>query len=371
MTAKAQSALALGTGAFEPNALELCRLADFLTWDGAGDGPLHWISLYDDLLQARFAALVAADPENAILTDGLALLSHRARRQVMRAPRVAEALLAPERDVPAAGAIAAAAIVATLAEEGVVSGLDTPVWSVRGDRRLGQGEANDPPRRLGRTDAVVDTCSPLQRMDDTPHPVLALSPAETDIACGKIDAALEHLAATSAAIGAFWTRTIDVVALRGMTPAPPGLMSTTAELTPRSMRIINAHQPQIGVDLLADGLLHEAIHSIVFMFEHSVTRLLSPATMAARTAAVSPWSGRSLQLLSYAHACIVWYGLYGYWRLAERSEDPAMAARARRQCDMARAGFARRPVSQGLRPFHDTLAPETLALLVLLEQRML
>lgn len=63
---------------------------------------------------------------------------------------------------------------------------------------------------------------------------------------------------------------------------------------------------------LASALVHEAIHQFLYLLEYEGTFVLREPEGGVR----SPWSGRSLPLHSFFHACFVWYGLANFWHQA-------------------------------------------------------
>ena len=66
--------------------------------------------------------------------------------------------------------------------------------------------------------------------------------------------------------------------------------------------------------MTADALVHEAIHAVVYRLELiEFLHLDDRASLAQQT--TSPWSGRSLTLRSFVHACFVWYGLWHLWQM--------------------------------------------------------
>jgi hypothetical protein len=61
---------------------------------------------------------------------------------------------------------------------------------------------------------------------------------------------------------------------------------------------------------VCDALIHEATHSLLYtieLFEPLFTRRAAPPTIK------SPWTGKSLSLHAYTHACFVWYVLTLFW----------------------------------------------------------
>ena len=80
-----------------------------------------------------------------------------------------------------------------------------------------------------------------------------------------------------------------------------------------------------GPVTLADKLIHESVHSVLYALE-LLTPLYVDADMARDGAAVSPWSGRTLSVMTFAHACCVWFALWSFWSQCS-DRDPEIKAR--------------------------------------------
>jgi hypothetical protein len=62
--------------------------------------------------------------------------------------------------------------------------------------------------------------------------------------------------------------------------------------------------------------------------------LYTDESQAKQLTTVSPWSGRTLLLHSFVHACFVWYGLWRFWSLCQNVNDEVTMFR-----EQARRGF--------------------------------
>lgn len=84
---------------------------------------------------------------------------------------------------------------------------------------------------------------------------------------------------------------------------------------------LNAHrQSRWTVQKFMNDLVHESIHALVYKME-LVLPLYRDYQAASDLKGVSPWTGRELNLHSFVHACLVWYGLWSFWEKAERSAE--------------------------------------------------
>lgn len=104
---------------------------------------------------------------------------------------------------------------------------------------------------------------------------------------------------------------------------------------------------------LASGLVHEAMHQVLYVLEWGGPFLVEdPDVREAR--ARSEWTGRDLPLHSYIHACFIWYGLSTFWNLA-RSTDVFSPVDVQRQLDRSLAGFIKENPVVRLAPFAGML----------------
>ncbi len=109
------------------------------------------------------------------------------------------------------------------------------------------------------------------------------------------------------------------------------------------VHLANAHLPRKSAAEVASELVHEAIHQALFRWELR-HRLLEDAALATRKVR-SPWTGATLDLYAFVHACFVWYGVATLWRQPNAADlaDALTVARLRRT---AEAGFAQRPLDR-------------------------
>ena len=104
-------------------------------------------------------------------------------------------------------------------------------------------------------------------------------------------------------------------------------------------------------ETVADRLVHEAIHALVFKENLADGALVSSPDTKVRV--VSPWSGSRLELLTFMHAAFVWFGLWHFWRRA------GARAPARRRAGRAGTQGLRRRIAVEEHPFGRQAAPRT------------
>lgn len=75
-----------------------------------------------------------------------------------------------------------------------------------------------------------------------------------------------------------------------------------------------------------NGMVHEAIHGVLFLAECAAGRQLVKKGRATKVR--SPWSGNELDVYQYVQALVVWYNLLTFWlRTDPRSEECIKAGR--------------------------------------------
>lgn len=106
-------------------------------------------------------------------------------------------------------------------------------------------------------------------------------------------------------------------------------------------------------DKFANDLVHESVHAMIYKLELQ-TPLYVDYDAATEMKAVSPWTGRELNLHSFVHACFVWFALCSFWKRANATTDEAQA-----QQERARSGFLKgnllgslsKPVRANIQPY--------------------
>jgi hypothetical protein len=114
--------------------------------------------------------------------------------------------------------------------------------------------------------------------------------------------------------------------------------------------------PQLVNELIiAEALVHESIHSYLYMDEPRSLWGLDPGVRAEPGVVTSPWSGRTLPVCAFLHACFVWYGLFFFWGRVMASPQ-VRTKDVRFRVAQAGSGFMKGPLL-------DRLGPERTGLL--------
>jgi len=182
---------------------------------------------------------------------------------------------------------------------------------------------------------------------------VAMAAAGRAIAIGKIDRALTALAATCPPAYHLVTTMTRVIMPRQDSVHPDFYTSASIRTTIGRTVLNNPHNATVTIPQLMSSLVHEAIHAYLYIEERSQP-LVTDWERAYDATAASPWTGTTLSLPTYLHACFVWHGLRALWRLPAVI-DVAGEAAARVERAKAECGFAGR-VTQPIDGVHDLVA---------------
>jgi hypothetical protein len=173
---------------------------------------------------------------------------------------------------------------------------------------------------------------------DNPYPanvgeVTTITTEEIAIARKRLEQSLSYIRSVSLVAGSTINESVQVVTLARAPNSP----EVTIALSMRSMigrvGMLNLHSDRWTVYKTSNSLVHEAIHSLIYKLELACD-LYTDDAGAWKIEAVSPWTGRTLLVHSFVHACFVWFGLWKFWSLADGA-DPSV----RKFMDKARSGF--------------------------------
>jgi hypothetical protein len=100
--------------------------------------------------------------------------------------------------------------------------------------------------------------------------------------------------------------------------------------------LLNPDLSHVDTAILAESLVHEAIHALLLRAEVLWPSIKDPDV--ALSAVSSPWSGRPLHYYTLLGACFVWYGLLSFWTLGQE-RNVFSRERTKLLHDRARSGF--------------------------------
>lgn len=248
-------------------------------------------------------------------------------------------------------------------------------WSALGDRFVdaAHGTVVTQPTLAG---LVVDSDSPaavcfdysslhrggmrLRHFDD---------PAAKDVALRRVEAAMRGLEELDGGLADFVRRFTLVAGVVVDAENPKFTSGSTGQYIGRSI-LCNAHGPTVDVELLAESLVHEAIHALLSMHELDDPWVLDEHVLAVDAVVESPWSGVELVLRPFLQACFVWFGLAHLWSLAEGA-TAFRPARVAERLARARQGFERGPLRARIAAFEPHVAPAVLELVEAMQRELL
>jgi hypothetical protein len=329
-------------------AADLREVADILTWKQASNTPAFWRTRYEDLLERYLQSLAGENREDALcILEAVALLPRPRQRAFLRAPLVASRLLAHRKGETFEAGPIVKSLMAELTLAGNDCDLFEPVWTVLGDRRIEPAGAEmciAVTERIANTDIVIDKAGPVDFSARQGSRLASPSVLERISAERTIAEAAGGIRATSETAFDLWRECVDAVAVR--TSAEPGAAFSSVSLAYNAgvSLLINTHVADASPAVVADALLHEAIHSLLFIYEEIAGPFVTDVKATEEVRIVSPWTGKTLALPAFLHACLVWYGLYWFWSMAmARQTWPTQ--QSRHFLELARGGFDRHPLS--------------------------
>lgn len=95
-----------------------------------------------------------------------------------------------------------------------------------------------------------------------------------------------------------------------------GIMSSSTGDYNFRVLLRNAHSESVDIAVMAEWLIHEAIHFVLNCYEIEQAFVQPQYRKKQRTRFVlSRWTQRQIEFHSYLHACFVWFGLAGFAQL--------------------------------------------------------
>ena len=355
----------------------------FVPGPGLDDLRRHFTLLLADRLGARLGDFTRLDcAAGARLARRLGELPTDGFLRILVAPESIHRLLWPGLHEPQGVALFfERAVEAERARSGLDFDLAAPTWTALGDARVGGG-AEVAALKLEDFPAVV-LGDPATR-----HPLAApggrdearsSASAEGDdqlvgdalaLVASRLTDVRRRLAEPDPAVWAF-TRDFSVtLVLRRGSGERAGFRSSSPERFVGRSILWNPHLPEVSAADLAEALVHEAIHTVLDMADALLSRgvpagtrwVTDPGLYDGASRTVSPWTGRPLDVPTYVHGFLVWFGLLCFWSkaLIGKSFD---AATARQRMIRAGAPFMNQTALAPLEPFIGAIRGDLLRLM--------
>jgi hypothetical protein len=196
----------------------------------------------------------------------------------------------------------------------------------------------------------------------------AFNDVEKDVVLERLTNARDGIVKTSGSLLDFVVALTKVLVLQKAPAGPPKIFTRSPERYLGLSVFTNPHLSNVDDVDIAEGLVHEAIHSLMDMDE--VTCRMSKSREqhwyyndtlydgASRT--TSPWTGSALALPTYFQATFVWYGLLHFWCMALEA-GAFLRSRVKGRIVQAASGFLGRPLLDQVGNYTSEISPELLA----------
>jgi len=186
-----------------------------------------------------------------------------------------------------------------------------------------------------------------------------LDSEEKKLALERLRSAADGIRRISPQVHQF-VRSFTKVLILQRDPEAPSMFASgsSGQFVGRSV-LSNPQLPSVDDVDVAEGLVHEAIHSLLYMQEQQ-KRWVDPAFYGAEKRTHSPWTGNHLPLRPYLQACFVWYGLVHFWAMA-LAEGIFPPGRVRERLVQSMSGFLDDSFEEPLVTYGDKIADELLA----------
>jgi hypothetical protein len=138
--------------------------------------------------------------------------------------------------------------------------------------------------------------------------IVGMTTTQTRKLLPKLGAASCLISRASTMVHEFVFLNTDHLAFRQETEFPRSCSSGSFRDLPGLALLCNYHRRATSEFQLAEAVVHEATHAIIYRFESLGCRLVRESRADIRIP--SPWTGAKISLDSFCQACMVWFGLY-------------------------------------------------------------
>jgi hypothetical protein len=205
---------------------------------------------------------------------------------------------------------------------------------------------------------VLDAFRPFTK-EDFPPPLGEVSnhtPEELEFITKRLEQALEQISRMSPTARTAVDALVQVISIVRAPQSKKGTQSFSNKPVIGRMGIANADSDRWSINKIAEAIVHETIHALIYKIELTNCLYLDDSIESSPLKIESPWSGRKLPVHSFVHACFVWFGLWSFWKLASPDDAEAGDLRSR-----AANGFLKgHPVSCLPDEVRDCIRPEVL-----------
>jgi hypothetical protein len=356
-----------------PSALQWLDSSDYLTYvhesyrallQRALERLLARLAIYDEQLRSRVVGAIRRVPEQILLN-------------VLESPEVSARLLWP-------GEYEQEAIVSflecSLEAESIICGaasrqLPSQTWNCSGTAYV------ETSGTIWRSPSIegfppLDFGSPYAKRIDlsgADRPKVpdraSFSPQEQAFLVSRLIRIRDELRATNEVVSRFVADFTRVLILQPDPEATRQFSSgSNGQYIGRSF-VANPHLDGIYDELLADAIVHEAIHALLYMHERQESWITDESAFDVTPRIRSPWTGNLLPVRPYLQACFVWYGLLHFWSLA-LAAGRFERARVKEMIIRATVGFVGEPLTDRVQPWSSAISVDLLSAIQTMQARV-
>jgi hypothetical protein len=223
---------------------------------------------------------------------------------------------------------------------------------------------------LEREGRPLITGTDIQLRTDTGHNVVTMYMSEAfqrlgTLPCSEVlQTKLAQAFALIKAVSPSWFRFINDIQTECYAYSHP--IPDQQHLSSGSFRGLNGAffihaSDDVTVEALADAIVHEAVHTAIYLWEHRYEPLIHKDDSS--TLIPSPWTGNPLSKDNLIQAIFVWAGLLRFWSLPAHHSENARALR-----NKAQSGFATPGVEQFILANTDVIHQDALSCYLTLVQ---
>ncbi|MDB4912585.1 MAG: hypothetical protein JWM95_229 [Gemmatimonadetes bacterium] len=167
-----------------------------------------------------------------------------------------------------------------------------------------------------------------------------IMPEDRDVCIRRVREANRLITSTSTNASKLVETFLRELALRRDATAPDDPGSYSEPRVVGRAVMVNPQADEASVPYLADAILHESIHSYVFMIEIATgdARLYDTPNLQ-ESVVESPWTGRPLRVHFFVHASFIWFALGSFWRQYLESGETEWQREAMRLYAASQRGF--------------------------------
>ena len=180
----------------------------------------------------------------------------------------------------------------------------------------------------------------------------------------KIDQSMVELKSINMRLYDFVLSSTSTIVLRKN--SLPAFLSSSSNAFVGQTVFLNPHLREIDCAIVAEALVHEAIHHILIRSEVFAPFLVDVTNELPTIR--SPWSGRELGLHSLIGACFVWFGLLCFWQEVS-IKDALRSPRRAWLIERAQRGFYDHAFVASVKPWRNLINPEIYQELLLVAEK--